>query len=85
MKPTASRIKKTTNELYFDILTSLCARFPALSPFDILNRPAREVFDLYIDAVVQMDREKKRGGPAAQPAAEEEETEIVYSWNATWH
>lgn len=84
MRPTASQIKKTSNEIFFDILTSLCARFPALSPFDILNRPAREVFDLYIDAVVQMDREKKRGGGASQQSAEEE-VEEVYSWNATWH
>lgn len=62
----------------FDIITTLCARFPALSPFDILERPARDVFDLYIDAVIQADRAKGSKGNEGEP-------ERVYSWNAGWH
>lgn len=68
----------------FDIITTLCARFPALSPFDILERPARDVFDLYIDAVIQADRGGENGN-AKGSKGNEGEPERVYSWNAGWH
>ena len=80
---TPAKIKKSTNEVYFDVITNLCERFPALSPFDLLERPTRDVFDLYIDAVIQADREGKRRPDS--DAGAENESEHVYSWNATWH
>lgn len=78
---------KTINEIYFDVITNLCARFPALSPFDILDRPTREVFDLYIDTVIQADRETKptNGQECKNRDESDGEGERVYSWNATWH
>ena len=68
----------------FDIVTTLCARFPALSPFDIFERPARDVFDLYIDAVIQVARGGENGN-ATGSKGNEGEPERVYSWNASWH
>lgn len=64
-------------------MTTLCERFPALSPFDLLERPTRDVFDLYIDAVIQAKREGK--DKPRKETATNEQAERVYSWNATWH
>lgn len=66
----------SVEETFFDLVDCLCNRFPALSPFEILNRPTREVYDLYADCIIH-DRREKGGGKARD--------EWVTSANATWH
>lgn len=48
-----------------------------LSPFEILNRPTREVYDLYVDVIIH-DRREKNGGTQGGDT-------WVTSENATWH
>jgi len=48
-----------------------------LSPFEILNRPTREVYDLYADLVIH-DMKEKQGNNSKQDV-------WVTSANATWH
>ena len=77
MKLSASPVlDKSTDETYFDILDRLCGRFMALSPFEVLNSPTDEVYNLYVQAVIHDSREKKKG---------KKQDEWVTSKTATWH
>ena len=69
-------IIKSIEESFFDLINCLCGRFIGLSPFEILNRPTREVYDLYTDVVIH-DRKEKQGN--------NEQDVWVTSKNATWH
>lgn len=46
-------------DIFFDIEVTICERFPALSPFDIREREAREVF-LLIERLSRYNRRKKK-------------------------
>ena len=69
-------VLKSVEETFFDLVDCLCGRFVGLSPFEILNRPTREVYDLYADCIIH-DRREKGGG--------KKQDEWVTSANATWH
>lgn len=70
-------VTKTGEEIFFDVIDALCNRFMGLSPFEVLNRPTREVFDLYINCIIH-DRREKNGN-------KEQGDVWVTSANATWH
>ena len=72
--PTSSNL--TTSEILFDIVDTLCGRFMALSPFEVMNAPLADVMDLYVDSVLQKNRDKK-----VKPS----EGEWVTSKTASWH
>ena len=48
-----------------------------LTPFEVLNSPTKQVFDLWVDVIIH-DRE-------ATGKQNEEKIEWVTSKNATWH
>lgn len=73
----APPVFKTTDEIFFELINTLCNRFIGLSPFEVLNRPTREVFDLYVDCI-KHDRKKSNGGNNQQEV-------WVTSKTATWH
>lgn len=66
---------KTIDEIFFEIVEKLCERFIGLSPFEVLNTPIGEVFDLYVDVIIH-DMKEKQGSNQDQ---------WVTSANATWH
>lgn len=68
---------KTTDQIYFELIDCLCSRFIGLSPFEVLNRPTREVFDLYVDCIINDRKEKKPGS--------KQKDQWVTSKTATWH
>ncbi len=72
--PTSSKL--TTSEMLFDIVDTLCGRFMALSPFEVMNSPLEDVLDLYVDSVLHQKRDKK--GKSSQD-------EWVTSKTASWH
>jgi hypothetical protein len=72
--PTSSKL--TTSEILFDIMDTLCGRFMALSPFEVLNTPLEDVMDLYVDSILQKQRDKK---------GKSSEGEWVTSKTASWH
>lgn len=72
----APPVFKTVDESFFDLIDCLCGRFVGLSPFEILNRPTREVYDLYADVVIHDMREKNGNN---------KQEVWVTSKNATWH
>lgn len=57
-----------------DLLTK---RFVGLSPFEVLNTPTSEVFDLYVDCVLHDRKEKTK--------SKQQDAIWVTSKNATWH
>ena len=52
----------------------------ALSPFEVLNTPTQEVYDLYVDAIIHDHKQKKTNGTKTQ-----QQDEWITSKNATWH
>ena len=54
-------------------MESLCNRYMALNPFDVLNATLEQVMDLWVDCAIN-DYEKKKP-----------EKEWVTSKTATWH
>ena len=66
----------TTSEILFDIVDTLCGRFMALSPIEVMNAPLEDVMDLYVDCVLHKKREKK---------GKSSDGEWVTSKTATWH
>ena len=73
--PTSS--KQTSGEILFDIVDTLCNRFTALSPFEVMNAPLGDVMDLYVDCVLH-DKKDKTKGKSTQD-------EWVTSKTASWH
>jgi hypothetical protein len=71
--PTSSN--QTTGEILFGIVDSLCGRFMALSPFEVMNSPLEDVMDLYVDCILHEKKDKK-GKPSE---------EWVTSKTASWH
>lgn len=69
--------KENINETFFNIVDVLCNRFMGLSPFEVLNTPTREVFDLYVNCIIHDKKEK--GG------TKNKDVEWVTSQNANWH
>lgn len=63
--------------MYFNIIDALCNRFIGLSPFEVLNTPIEEVFDLYVDVVLHDYKNKNK--------QQDNNEEWVTSKNATWH
>lgn len=49
-----------------------------LSPFEVLNTPTREVYDLFVNCVIHDSKDKKTNG-------KNKEVEWVTSKTATWH
>ena len=72
--PHSSKLK--TSEILFDIVDTLCGRFMALSPIEVLNAPLEDVMDLYVDCVLHQKRDKK---------GKSSEGEWVTSKTASWH
>lgn len=72
--PTSSNL--TTSEILFDIVDTLCGRFMALSPFEVMNAPLEDVMDLYVDSILSEKRKKKGKSP---------QDEWVTSKTASWH
>ena len=72
--PTSSKL--TTSEILFDIVDTLCGRFLALSPIEVLNAPLEDVMDLYVDCVLHNKRDKK---------GKSSEDVWVTSKTASWH
>ena len=65
---------KTINEIMFDMIDTLCKRFVGLTPFEVLNAPTKQVFELWVDMIIHDSNNK-----------DEEKCEWVTSKNATWH
>ena len=74
----APPIFKTTDQIYFEIVDCLCGRFQGLSPFEVLNTPTREVFDLYVDCIINDRKEQPTG-------SKKDQDQWVTSKTATWH
>jgi hypothetical protein len=68
--------KLTTSEILFDIVDTLCGRFMALSPFEVMNAPLDDVMDLYVDSILSEKRKKK---------GKSQQDEWVTSKTASWH
>lgn len=68
---------KTIDEILFDMIDKLCERFMGLTPFEVLNSPTKQVFDLWVDVIIHDRNETGKQN--------EEKVEWVTSKNATWH
>ena len=68
---------KTIDEILFDMVDTLCGRFMGLTPFDVLNSPTKQVFDIWVDVIIHDQNNKDKQN--------EEKIEWVTSKNATWH
>lgn len=68
---------KTIDEILFEMIDTLCGRFMGLTPFDVLNSPTKQVFELWVDVIIHDQNNKDRQS--------EEKIEWVTSKNATWH
>lgn len=77
---TGDRSAESVSESFFGVVEALCSRFIGLTPFEVLNTPTREVYDLFTDTLIH-DRkakgEKMNGGETAR--------KWVTSKDATWH
>lgn len=69
--------KKSSNEIYFDIIDCLCNRFMGLTPFEVMNAPLDEVMDLYVDCILHDRKDKTKGKSSGD--------EWVTSKTASWH
>ena len=72
--PHSSNLK--TSEILFDIVDTLCGRFMALSPIEVMNAPLEDVINLYVDCMLHKKREKN---------GKSSEGEWVTSKTASWH
>lgn len=68
---------KTIDEILFEMIDTLCGRFMGLTPFEVLNSPTKQVFELWVDVII--NDQNKNG------KQKEEKIEWVTSKNATWH
>lgn len=68
---------KTIDEILFEMIDTLCGRFMGLTPFEVLNSPTKQVFELWVDVII--NDQNKNG------KQKEERVEWVTSKNATWH
>jgi hypothetical protein len=68
---------KTLDEILFGMIDKLCGRFIGLTPFEVLNSPTKQVFDLWIDIIIHDNNNNKD--------KQNEQVEWVTSKNATWH
>lgn len=68
---------KTIDEILFEMIDTLCGRFMGLTPFEVLNSPTKQVFELWVDVII--NDQNKNG------KQKEEQIEWVTSKNATWH
>lgn len=68
---------KTIDEILFEMIDTLCGRFIGLTPFEVLNSPTKQVFELWVDVII--NDQNKNG------KQKEERVEWVTSKNATWH
>lgn len=68
---------QTIDEILFSMINTLCERFIGLTPFEVLNSPTKQVFDLWIDVIIHDQNSKGK--------QKEEKIEWVTSKNATWH
>ena len=59
------------------MVDTLCGRFMGLTPFDVLNSPTKQVFDIWVDVIIHDQNNKDKQN--------EEKIEWVTSKNATWH
>lgn len=68
---------KTIDEILFEMIDTLCGRFIGLTPFEVLNSPTKQVFELWVDVIINDQNKKGK--------QKEEKIEWVTSKNATWH
>ena len=68
---------KTIGEILFGMIDTLCGRYIGLTPFEVLNSPTKQVFDLWVDVIIHDQNSKGN--------QKEEKIEWVTSKNATWH
>lgn len=68
---------KTIDEIFFEMIETLCGRFIGLTPFEVLNSPTKQVFELWVDVILH---DQNKNGKQ-----KEEQIEWVTSKNATWH
>lgn len=61
------------------IVDVLCQRFMGLSPFEVMNAPLDQTYDLYVYCVLNDSRKKTNGNNP------KEKIEWVNSTNANWH
>lgn len=59
------------------MIETLCGRFIGLTPFEVLNSPTKQVFELWVDVILH---DQNKNGKQ-----KEEQIEWVTSKNATWH
>ena len=67
---------KTIDEILFGMIDTLCGRFMGLTPFEVLNTPTKQVFELWVDVIIHDQNKNDK---------QEEKIEWVTSKNATWH
>ena len=68
---------KTIDEIFFEMIDTLCGRVMGLTPFEVLKSPTKQVFELWVDVII--NDQNKNG------KQKEERVEWVTSKNATWH
>lgn len=68
---------KTIDEILFEMIDTLCGRFMGLTPFEVLNSPTKQVFELWVDVIINDQNKNSK--------QKEERVEWVTSKNATWH
>lgn len=71
----ATPTNKTAGEHIFSIVTALCSKFKALTPFELYERTYEEVVELYTDLIIH-DYKQKHGNS---------NDVWVTSKTATWH
>lgn len=69
---TTSSNSNSKQDVYFEILETLCSRFMSLSPIEILNTDIVQVLDLYVACAINDYNKKKQ-------------EQWVTSKNATWY
>lgn len=69
---TTSSNSNSKQDVYFEILETLCTRFMSLSPIEILNTDIVQVLDLYVACAISDYNKKKK-------------EQWVTSKNATWY